>query len=87
MTEHGWIELVALVVGGLCAVMVLLVGRQKGIGPQIRMALALCLITPVLLILGLEKIFSPETLAVTIGALIGAGVPATGSGSSSAAPK
>ena len=59
MTEHGWIELVALVVGGLCAVMVLLVGRQKGIGPQIRMALALCLITPVLLILGLYSLLSP----------------------------
>jgi hypothetical protein len=78
MSEHGWIELAALAVGGVCAALVLRAGREKGIGPQIRLALALTLIVPLLLILGMEKILSPESIATCVGALIGAGVPASG---------
>lgn len=75
VTEHGWIEIAALLVGGVFGCLVLRIGLKNGLGAQIRMALALCLICPIILILGLEKIFSAETIAATIGALIGLGVP------------
>ena len=82
MSEHGWIEITALAVGGLSAILVLWTGRERGIGPQIRLTLAVCLVAPIIIILGLEKILSSETIAAVIGAFIGAGVPASGVGSS-----
>jgi hypothetical protein len=33
-----------------------------------------------IVILGLEKIFNGETLAAMVGALVGAGIPASGAG-------
>jgi hypothetical protein len=80
MTEHAWIEIASLAVGGICAVMVLLIGRSRGIGPQIRLTLAVCLIAPLLVILGLEKVLSSETVAAIVGAFVGAGVPASSLG-------
>jgi hypothetical protein len=73
ITEHGWIEIVALVVGGTIAALVLRGGQKKGIGPQIRLTLAVCLIVPMVVILGLEKILTRETIAAIVGALVGAG--------------
>jgi hypothetical protein len=83
MTEHGWIEIASILLGGACGVMVLRVGLQRGIGPQIRMALALCLICPLILILAMEHFLEKETLAATIGALIGLGIPSGGATSGS----
>lgn len=78
MTEHGWIEAASLVVGGLTSIMVLWTARERGIGPQLRMTLALCFVAPIVVILGLEKVLSSETIAALIGAFIGAGVPSKG---------
>ncbi len=83
MSEHGWIELVSIGVGGVIAGVVVLTGMKKGIGPQIRMALALCLICPILLALGLEKVLTSETIAALLGTVAGLGIPTvTGGGGS-----
>jgi hypothetical protein len=47
ITEHGLLlEISSLVVGGATAMMVLWTGRNRGIGPQIRLTVALCFIAP-----------------------------------------
>lgn len=73
VSEHGWIEIVSLVLGGACALRVLQMAKAKGIGPQTLMALALCLLAPIVLILGMEKILSSETIAAIVGAMVGLG--------------
>lgn len=83
MTEHGWIEVAAMGVGGITAFMVLLTARGKGIGPQVRLTLAVRLIVPLLLVLGLEKTLSSETIAGIVGAFVGADIPASGVGAKS----
>ena len=72
------IEITALVIGGFSAAIVLFTRRARGIGPQIRLTLVVCLIVPMIVILGLEKILNGETIAAIVGALIGAGIPASG---------
>jgi hypothetical protein len=78
LTEPAYIEIAAILVGGGCAAMVLRTGSVRGIGPQIRLTLAVCLIVPMIVILGLEKILNGETIAGIVGALVGAGIPASG---------
>jgi hypothetical protein len=60
--------------------MVLRTGAARGIGPQIRLTLAVCLIVPLIVILGSQKILNGETIAAIVGALVGAGIPASGGG-------
>ncbi len=71
------IELVSLVVGGSVAVFVLRNPKtqQAGIGPNTRQALALSLLAPIVLILGIEKTLSNEAIAAIIGGLVGFGLP------------
>ena len=80
LTEHGYVEIAVIAVGGICGAMVLRTGSVRGIGPQIRLTLAVCLIVPMIVILGLEKILNGETIAAIAGALVGAGIPASGAG-------
>jgi hypothetical protein len=84
LTEHAYIEIAAILVGGGCAAMVLRTGSVRGIGPQIRLTLAVCLIVPMIVILGLERRFlMARTIAAIVGALVGAGIPTKGGGSNS----
>src|SRR5437762_1391617 len=77
-------EIAAILVGGGCAAMVLRTGSARGIGPQIRLVLAVCLIVPMIVILGLEKrVLKARTIAAIVGALVGAGIPTKGGGSNS----
>lgn len=73
MTEYGWIESTAIVLGGFSAVMVLWIGRGRVLGSQTRLTLAVCLIAPIILILGMEKILNSEAIAAIVGALVGTG--------------
>jgi hypothetical protein len=84
LTEHGWVEIISLVSGAGAATLVLKIGGKRGIGPQLRLTLAVCLIVPMIVILGLEKILTGETIAAIVGALIGAG--GAGSAVSSSSP-
>ena len=74
--EHASIEGSALVVGMIIAPAILRNDKtqQNGIGPRTIHALAISLLTPVVLILGLEKLLSSETIAAIIGGLVGFGL-------------
>lgn len=77
MTEKFWFECIVSVVGGAVAIAVLRNRKvqEAGPGPRTLQALVVCLISPVILALGLEKILSGETIAAMVGALIGYGIP------------
>jgi hypothetical protein len=72
-----WLEITAWIVGLVCAHTVFEnpKTRQAGIGPKAIQALSLCLVVPLILTLGLEKILSGETIAAIIGGVVGFGLP------------
>ena len=44
---------------------------QRGIGPRTIQLISAALLIPVILILGLEQVFTPEALGIAFGALVG----------------
>jgi hypothetical protein len=81
MSEHFWLEALSVFFGSSLAIAVLRNRKtqEAGIGPRTIQALVVCLIAPVLLILGIEKVLTSETIAAMVGALIGYGIPKAGS--------
>ena len=78
MDAKAWtVDLLALIVGGVVSVLILRnkVTTEKGIGPQTKQVLALSLLSPIVLILGVERILSRETIAAIVGGLVGYGIP------------
>jgi hypothetical protein len=77
MDANHWIEIAAIIVGAAISVCILCnkVTREKGIGPQTRQALALSMLSPIVLVLGIERILSSETIAAIVGGLVGYGIP------------
>ena len=71
------LELSALAIGGILSWFILRNPKtqQTGIGPRTLQALALSLLTPIVFILGFEKVLSSETVAAILGGLIGYAVP------------
>ncbi|PYS40623.1 MAG: hypothetical protein DMF71_12905 [Acidobacteria bacterium] len=78
--HKAWIEIAALILAVLCAMGVLLnkQAREKGIGPRTLQGLIVSIVGPVILILGLEKVLTAETIAALVGAMIGYVMPKPG---------
>ncbi len=77
MSEKFWFECLAFVIGGAVAIFVLRnkITQEKGIGARTIQALVVCLIGPIILALGLEKVLEGQTIAALVGALVGYGIP------------
>lgn len=77
MEQRLVLECSSLAVGGVIAFVALRNPKtlQGGIGPHTLQALAISLLAPVVLVLGIEKILAAETIAVIVGALVGFGLP------------
>ena len=72
---NHWIELAAIIIGAMISGLVLRnkVTVEKGIGPQTRQALALSMLSPIVLVLGVEKVLNAEAIAAIVGGLVGLG--------------